>query len=112
MFFKIDILTTLFFSGPWITLYQFKCSPIGSSNKADPGVPLDFEGFSATARFWKLLILNNHGAHQTSFHGIEFFGYDNRISKLLDQISLNLYEDCLIDNVSKNYFIKYFKMII
>ncbi len=48
------------------------------------------------------MILNNHGAHQTSFHGAEFFGYDNRISKLMDQISLNLYEDCLIDNVSWN----------
>jgi hypothetical protein len=87
-------------SGPWITLYQFKCLPIGSSNKNDPGTPSTFEGFNATARFWKLLILNNHGAHQTSFHGVEFFGYDNRISKLMDQISFNLYEDCLIDNVS------------
>lgn len=90
-----------FFSGPWISIYQFKCLPVGSSIKTDPGVPSDFEGFNATARFWKLLILNNHGANYTSFHAIEFFGYDNRISKLMDQLSLNAYEDYLIENVSE-----------
>ena len=62
-------------------------------------MPLDFDGFNATARYWKLLILNNHGSHQTSFHGIEFYGYDTRISKLIDQLNLNEYEDLFIENV-------------
>ena len=64
-------------------------------------MPLDFDGFNATARYWKLLILNNHGSHQTSFHGIEFYGYDTRISKLIDQLNLNEYEDLFIENVIK-----------
>jgi hypothetical protein len=60
---------------------------------------MDFEGFNATARYWKLIFTTNHGAHQTSFHGIEFFGYDNRISKLIEQLYLNEYEDVLYENV-------------
>lgn len=73
---------------------------IGSSLKTDPGIPQDFDGFNATSRYWRMLIMNNHGAHQTSFHGVEFFGYDNRISKLIDQLNMNEYEDVLVENVS------------
>lgn len=73
---------------------------LGSSLRKNPGVPQDFDGFFAISRFWRLVIAKNHGAQQTSFHGIEFFGYDYRISKLIEELRLSEYEDVLIENVS------------
>ena len=72
---------------------------LGSSTRTNAGVPVDFEGFSAIARYWRLVIGKNHGATMTSFHGIDFFGYDYRIVMLLEQLKLNEYEDVLIENV-------------
>ena len=61
---------------------------------------MDFDGFFAISRFWRLIIARNHGALRTSFHGIEFFGYDYRISKLIEELRLSEYEDLLVENVS------------
>ena len=71
---------------------------IGSSLRNSPGMPIDFSGFHAVARYWRLVIAKNHGAPVTSFHGVEFFGYDYRISKLIEQLKLTEYEDLLIEN--------------
>jgi hypothetical protein len=73
---------------------------IGSSLRSSPGIPIEFNGFHAVSRFWRLVIVKNHGASQTSFHGIEFFGYDYRIIKLIEQLKLTEYEDILIENVN------------
>jgi hypothetical protein len=73
---------------------------IGASNRNAPGVPLDFDGFNVTARYWRLLIVKNHGSNETSFHGIEFFGYDNRVFKMINKLNLPEYEDALVENVS------------
>lgn len=72
---------------------------IGSSLRKSAGVPVEIEGFCACARFWRLVTAKNHGSPITSFHGVEFFGYDNRISKLLEQLKLTEYEQALIENV-------------
>ena len=72
---------------------------VGSTVRNSAGTPVEISGFNACARFWRLVISKNHGAHDTSFHGVEFFGYDNRISKLLDQLKMNEYEQPLIENV-------------
>lgn len=80
-------------------MQTFKCDMIGSSVRSHAGIPIDFNGFHARSRFWRLVIANNHGAPRTSFHGIEFFGYDCRITKLLKRMSLSEYEDIFIENV-------------
>lgn len=80
-------------------MQTFKCEMIGSSLRNGAGVPMDFDGFYAIARYWRLVIANNHGARDTSFHGVEFFGYDFRLSKLIEQLKLTEYEDVLIENV-------------
>lgn len=72
---------------------------LGNNLRELPGVPQEFGGFNSMARYWRLVIVKNHGAPQTSFHGVEFFGYDNRVVKLIDQLNLNEYEDILFDNV-------------
>lgn len=72
---------------------------IGSSVRTSPGIPIEYNGFNAVARFWRLVIVKNHGAPCTSFHGVEFFGYDYRICKLIEQLKLTEYEDVLIENV-------------
>jgi len=73
---------------------------LGSTLRNSPGVPVEISGFIACSRFWRLVIANNHGASLTSFHGVEFFGYDNRISKIIEQLKLSEYEQLLIENVS------------
>lgn len=73
---------------------------IGSNIRTSGGTPLDFDGFNAIARYWRLVIGKNHGANETSFHGIEFFGYDYRITKLIEQLKLTEYDDILIENVN------------
>lgn len=84
--------------GPWNIIQTFQCDMIGSTSKDAPGYPQEFDKFIATAQYWRLAIVDNHGAHQTSFHGIEFFGYDNRVTKILDQLKLNELEDILFEN--------------
>lgn len=76
---------------------------IGSQYATSAGVGVDFDGFNAIARYWRVVITKNHGAMNTSFHGIEFFGYDIRITKLLNQLKLTEYENDLIENVSQIY---------
>jgi hypothetical protein len=73
---------------------------LGSISRGCAGVPIDIDGFFCISRFWRLVIARNHGALQTSFHGIDFFGYDYRISKLIEDHKLIEYEDTLIENVS------------
>lgn len=85
--------------GPWNNVQKFICDMVGSNVKTKAGVPLDFDGFNAIARYWRLVIGKNHGASVTSFHGIEFFGYDYRIVMLIEQLKLTEYEDMLIENV-------------
>lgn len=92
-------------SGPWNCVQTFKCEMIGSNLRNKAGVPMDFGGFYAIARYWRLVIVNNHGATHTSFHGVEFFGYDYRITKLIEQLKLSEYEDVLIENVCLSFFI-------
>jgi hypothetical protein len=87
--------------GPWNCVHKIKCDMIGSGLKTNPGVPMDFDGFFAISRFWRFIIAKNHGAPQTSFHGIEFYGYDFRISKLIEELRLSEYEDVLVENVTK-----------
>ena len=77
---------------------------IGSTHRYHPGTQVDFDGFHAISRYWRLVLANNHGAQVTSFHGLEFYGYDYRISKLLEPLKLSEYEDDLYENVSLNYF--------
>ncbi len=89
--------------GPWNCVQSFKCEMLGSQYSSSAGYGVDFNGFNAVARYWRLVITKNHGALNTSFHGIEFFGYDVRISKLLNQLKLNEYEHDLVENVLKNY---------
>ena len=72
---------------------------IGSQYSNSAGIGVDFNGFSTIGRYWRLVITKNHGALNTSFHGIDFFGYDVRISKLLNQLKLTEYENDLIENV-------------
>lgn len=84
--------------GPWNCVQSFKCGMVGSSVRNNAGIPVDIAGFNACARYWRLVVTKNHGAKDTSFHGIEFFGYDNRISKLLNQLKLNEYEHAMIEN--------------
>jgi hypothetical protein len=72
----------------------------GSNNRDAPGSPLDFDGFNVTARYWRLLITKNYGSPETSFHGIEFFGYDNRVFKMINKLNLPEYEDAFVENVS------------
>ena len=86
--------------GPWNNVQAFKCEMIGSSSRNNAGVPVDIDGFNAIARYWRLVIGKNHGAPVTSFHGVEFFGYDYRIVKLIEQLKLTEYEDVLIENVN------------
>ena len=81
---------------------------LGSQYSSSAGYPVDFNGFNAIARYWRLVITKNHGALNTSFHGIEFFGYDVRISKLLNQLKLNEYEQDLVENVRTKISIRNF----
>ena len=78
---------------------------LGSSARGSAGVPIDFDGFQAIARFWRLVVVKNHGAKNTSLHGIEFFGYDCRIAKLISQLKLTEYEDELIQHVIKIFLL-------
>lgn len=78
---------------------------VGSAVQKDAGIPIDIDGFNACSRYWRLVITRNHGAPDTSFHGIEFFGYDNRISKLIEQLKLTEYEQALIENVISLFFL-------
>lgn len=73
---------------------------IGSSIRTNAGIPLDYSGFLVKSRYWRLVMANNYGAHMTTFHGVEFFGFDCRISKLLSELGLSEYEDILIENVN------------
>ena len=85
--------------GPWNCVHKFRCEMIGSSLRTNAGVPMDFDGCFAISRFWRLIIAKNHGGQQTSFHGLEFYGYDFRISKLIEELKLSEYEEMLIENV-------------
>lgn len=80
-------------------MQSFNCEMVGSHFATSAGIGVDFEGFSAVGRYWRLVISKNHGALNTSFHGIEFFGYDIRINKLLNQLKLTEYENDLTENV-------------
>ena len=88
--------------GPWNCVQTLKCDMVGSNLRYNAGYPVDFGGFSAISRYWRLVITKNHGAYDTSFHGVEFFGYDYRISKLIEQLKLTEYEHALIENVLTN----------
>jgi hypothetical protein len=83
---------------------------IGSSLRNDAGVSMEFGGFYSVARYWRLYIVRNHGAKETSFHGIEFYGYDYRINKLIDHLKLIEYEYVLVENVSLDCFDFFFQM--
>jgi hypothetical protein len=93
-------LKSILSRGPWNNVQAFKCEMIGSSSRNNAGVPIDIDGFNAIARYWRLVIGKNHGASVTSFHGVEFFGYDYRTVKLIEQLKLTEYEDVLIENVN------------
>jgi hypothetical protein len=92
--------------GPWNCVQSCKCEMIGSTIRTQAGHAVDFDGFNATSRYWRFVITKNHGAQDTSFHGIEFFGYDNRISKLIEQLKLTEYTHALITNVKFKIFFK------
>lgn len=99
-------------SGPWSCVQTFNCEMVGSSVRNNAGIPLEFSGFHARSRFWRLVISKNHGASRTSFHGIEFFGYDCKIGKLLQHLGLVEYEDVFIENVCKYTKSKYLFLTI
>ena len=96
--------------GPWNCVQSFRCEMIGSNQRYHPGIPKDFDGFHAISRYWRLVLANNHGAQVTSFHGLEFYGYDYRISKLLEPLKLAEYEDDLFENVSSGFLFKFKKI--
>lgn len=100
LFKKIKNRNNYLLSGPWNNVQAFTCEMIGSNSRKKPGVPVDIHGFNAIARFWRLVIGKNHGASVTSFHGVEFFGYDYRIVKLIEQLKLTEYEEILVENVN------------
>lgn len=78
---------------------------VGSSLRSHAGVPLDFGGFLVRSRYFRFVIANNHGAPMTTFHGIELFGYDCRITKLLTEMNLAEYEHILVENVNIYLFL-------
>jgi hypothetical protein len=54
-------------------------------------------------RYWKLVVKNNFCAAKTSFHGIEFFGFDTRLQKLLAELNLSEYTNILVKHVNRDY---------
>lgn len=90
---------------------------IGNCKPTEPGTPLDIDGFHFISRYWRLIIKNNFGSIRTSFHGIEFYGFDFRLQNLLVELNLNEYINILVENVSKIFssifnFIYYLNSLI
>jgi hypothetical protein len=69
------------------------------------GVPQTFTDFTARSRYWRLLLVDNHGGKCICFHGIRFYGADDRIRQLLKENDMDHYADDIvslvnIDNIS------------
>ena len=85
---------------------------IGNNLRNGAGVPVDFGGFQAISRYWRLVITKNHGAKNTSLHGIEFFGYDLRVAKLISQLKLTEYEEDIVQHVNFQLTMNYFLLFL
>ncbi|XP_060561908.1 uncharacterized protein LOC132721604 isoform X2 [Ruditapes philippinarum] len=82
--------------GPWSTVVPCACIKIGSTSLSKPGVPQTFTDFTARSRYWRLLLVDNHGGKCICFHGIRFYGADDRIRQLLKENDMDHYADDIV----------------
>ncbi|CAH1784284.1 unnamed protein product [Owenia fusiformis] len=83
-------------NGPWKSVTTFTCKKKGSSDPLTPGVAQNFDGFCETSQYWRILILNNHGGTCTAFQGVNFYGFDTRVSQFLEQLRMSSYKESWI----------------
>lgn len=82
--------------GPWSTVVPCTCIKTGSTSLSKPGVPQTFTDFTARSRYWRLLLLDNHGGKCICFQGIRLYGADNRVRELLKENNMDHYADDII----------------
>lgn len=63
------------------------------------GTPQDFFSFMDQSQYWRVVILENYGGNCICFQGIQFYGADSRVSKLLEEHHLSSYTDKIIQKV-------------
>ncbi|XP_052058441.1 uncharacterized protein LOC127698798 [Mytilus californianus] len=82
--------------GPWTTVGCFVCKRIGSKNPKDNGVPQTFKDFTASSRYWRYHLLENHGGSCTCFQGLGLHGADDRILTYFEELDMINYAEQFI----------------
>ncbi|KAL4227134.1 hypothetical protein ACF0H5_015107 [Mactra antiquata] len=82
--------------GPWSTVIPGKCIRSGETSLSKQGFPQTFTDFTARSRFWRLLLVDNHGGKCICFQGIRLYGADDRIRILLKENDMDHYDDDII----------------
>lgn len=82
--------------GPWSTVIPCTCIKTGSTSLSKPGVPQTFTDFTARSRFWRLVLLDNHGGKCICFQGIRLYGADERIRTLLKENDMDHFFDEIV----------------
>lgn len=94
--------------GPWSTVVPCTCIRAGNTSLSQPGVPQTFTDFTARSRYWRLLLLDNHGGKCICFQGICLYGVDERIRTLLKENNMDEY----FDDIVKQGFNTYKKFLL
>jgi len=79
--------------GPWRVVYRGDTGPY---SHAGGDYQCDSELFSGTSRYWKLMILRNHGAEDTHTSIVEFHGVDHMLKKWCTENGFAQYYDAFV----------------
>ena len=63
------------------------------------GVPQTFKDFTASSRYWRFHLLENHGASCTCFQELALHGADDRIIEFLNELEMSEYAEKIISKV-------------
>eukprot|EP00035_Acanthoeca_spectabilis_P016797 m.350356 g.350356 ORF g.350356 m.350356 type:complete len:674 (-) comp16579_c0_seq12:67-2088(-) len=81
--------------GPWRVVTKGDTGPF---SHAGGDYQCETEIFTGTSRYWKLMILRNHGAHETHTSVVEFHGVDHLLKKWCTENGFAQYYDEFVTN--------------
>eukprot|EP00051_Salpingoeca_urceolata_P002668 m.51964 g.51964 ORF g.51964 m.51964 type:complete len:663 (+) comp12259_c0_seq1:485-2473(+) len=76
--------------GPWRVIKSCNVEPSEETVHT-------FDGFFATAQYFRLQVLRNHGAETTRLSGVRFFGVDATLLKWFSELGCTQYYDKFVD---------------
>eukprot|EP00038_Savillea_parva_P001994 m.109131 g.109131 ORF g.109131 m.109131 type:complete len:676 (+) comp10687_c0_seq2:110-2137(+) len=79
--------------GPWRVVYRGNTGPY---SHAGGNYVAESDLFTGTSRYWKLMILRNHGAHETQTCVVDFYGVDHLLKKWCTENGFAQYYDAFV----------------